>query len=526
MQRFERNHPAAILQIWVMQIKAWVLPLFVLFLSSGRESGPAIWIRLALVAAVLLLLGAYSVFRWMHRRFSIEGGILHFQDGVFIRKSREIPISAIQTVNLSRSPLQRLFGTTEIKVDTGHVGGNEAEVTVIVSMSRAIELEAMLAGEHRSEFRSEHRSDFQSEQRIGRRSASLSETGLPAGAVEKNPSDVELSVGSPRENEKRASAPRFSHTVTSGSLLMAGITSNAVFAGIALLVSAWSMLDDLVGSLFPHLGEELVIGAENAFRAQQQMGALILFILVLICGYAVVSSCAAAIGFLIRWYGFRVERDEDTLHLSFGLISLKQYHLPIQRIHVVHIRQTPMRRLLGTCSVHVESAGYGNEKGEVNLLIPYMRQCDAADLISRMLPDLSANPQWIHPPKRALRRFLLQYLFLPLGVALPITFLVPHGMWSLAALPIITLAAFLNYRTTGCSLDGQVLSLQRGGFWTTHTRIRLRGIQAITAESSGFLRRARLFSLTVAYRGNTMGSTATASYLDNAHQQALLDLMR
>lgn len=499
MMRYERNHFTSFLQIWILQLKSWVFPLFFMMVSGGKDGAISLLLRFSILGGFLLLLAIYAVVRWSKRGFRLEEGMLYLRDGVFVRKTREVPLSTISTINLSRSLTQRLFGTTELKLDTGHAVGNNTEISLVLSSKRAQEVQSELSaapqkGEHLSE------DEFHSAQ------------GMPSV-----PKVVQL--GSIQNGT-------LIHAVKPGSLLLAGLTSNAVLAGIAVFFSFYNLMDDLQNLLFPNLTEQLLSGAESLFSNQFFFWRIAQTILMLIGVYAVISSLAAAIGFLIRWYGFRIHKTDRHLIITYGLLQLKQYKLPLDRIQVVHLRQTPLRRIFSSCSLHVESVGYGNEKGEANLLVPYLRTADAKELMGNLVAGFNGQLALERPPKRSWRRYLVRASILPIFVAIPTTFLLSWGGWFWLLLPIGLISGTIAYHTTGFGYDESVVCLKSGGFWSQTTWVRHKGIQSISRNMNPFLRKAHLASVVVGYRGSTMGLSASAAYLEEADVEKLMSLVR
>lgn len=105
----------------------------------------------------------------------------------------------------------------------------------------------------------------------------------------------------------------------------------------------------------------------------------------IIIGVAAVFSLAiAAIVFLCTWWSWRhlfyqITPDEFTLYS--GIFSKKQVHVPYQRIQSVDQRATLVQRVLGLCTVQIETAGGSTNKAVV---VPYVTK-DRAEWLRREL---------------------------------------------------------------------------------------------------------------------------------------------
>ena len=111
-------------------------------------------------------------------------------------------------------------------------------------------------------------------------------------------------------------------------------------------------------------------------------GAAIAFIIVGIT--AVGAALVAALAFLGTWWSWRhlyyqITPDEFTLYS--GIFNKKQVHVPYQRIQSVDQRATLLQRVLGVCTVQIETAGGSSNKAVV---VPYVTR-DRAEWLRREL---------------------------------------------------------------------------------------------------------------------------------------------
>lgn len=132
---------------------------------------------------------------------------------------------------------------------------------------------------------------------------------------------------------------------------------------MALVVS----IGPAAGSLIEDLGN---IDASN-MGLPIIFGATVLFLLILeglIIG-------AAAIGYRYRWYEFGVSEFSS----YWGIFNKNRSHIPYQRIQSVNEKMSLLQRIVGVCTVTVETAGGENNKA---LVIPYVEK-SAAERIRR-----------------------------------------------------------------------------------------------------------------------------------------------
>lgn len=132
---------------------------------------------------------------------------------------------------------------------------------------------------------------------------------------------------------------------------------------IALVVS----IGPAAGSLIEDLGN---VDASN-MGLPIIFGATVLFLLIL----EGVIIGVAAIGYRYRWYEFGVSEFSS----YWGIFNKNRSHIPYQRIQSVNEKMSLLQRIVGVCTVTVETAGGENNKA---LVIPYVEK-SAAERIRR-----------------------------------------------------------------------------------------------------------------------------------------------
>lgn len=132
---------------------------------------------------------------------------------------------------------------------------------------------------------------------------------------------------------------------------------------VALVVS----IGPAAGSLIEDLGN---IDASN-MGLPIIFGATVLFLLIL----EGIIIGAAAIGYRYRWYEFGVSEFSS----YWGIFNKNRSHIPYQRIQSVNEKMSLLQRIVGVCTVTVETAGGENNKA---LVIPYVEK-SAAERIRR-----------------------------------------------------------------------------------------------------------------------------------------------
>jgi putative membrane protein len=83
------------------------------------------WLPAIIIGALVLGL-VTSIASWAFTRYRVEGGEVHIDSGVFIRRSRQVRIDRLQAIDIVQPLLARAFGLAELKLDMA--GGSEGRV--------------------------------------------------------------------------------------------------------------------------------------------------------------------------------------------------------------------------------------------------------------------------------------------------------------------------------------------------------------------------------------------------------------
>lgn len=121
-----RPSPKAKLLWTVQSASGWVVPLVAVIVWAVVDSGHRGWQLLA--ACAVLVTGAIGVavvpwWRYAVHRWEITAEAVYTRVGWLSQESRVAPISRVQTVDIERGPLERLFGLATVTVTTASSAG-------------------------------------------------------------------------------------------------------------------------------------------------------------------------------------------------------------------------------------------------------------------------------------------------------------------------------------------------------------------------------------------------------------------
>ncbi|WP_340105560.1 PH domain-containing protein [Rhodohalobacter sp. 8-1] len=351
MYDFQRQHPIAAISRAFTMIRGNLITIIVfLFIGAQSES----FSFLLMIGGGFLLLMISGVLDWWRFLFKVEEGEMHIKRGIFVRKNIYLTKDRVQVIDISSGVIQRLFGLVKIDIQTAG------------STSRAAIIEAV---------------PLETAKEIKQK---LSRNGN--GQAE----DEQAKTDSNRVNV---------YGLPNKDLLIAASTSGRF--GIALSV---------LGTLFSQI--EPVIRESNLFEylfsllPSQTDTFMIITIIVMFVSVAWLISFFST---LFMYGDFSLEINDDEMIISRGILEKKRITVPYKRIQALFVTEGIIRQPLGYCSVHIHSAGYGDEQGSgAIVLFPLIKRDKVESLIEKVVPHYDVSLPGITPPKRALRRYIFR----------------------------------------------------------------------------------------------------------------------
>lgn len=435
------------------------------------------------VLAIPALIGAaakYALYRWR-----VDAGELLLRSGVLNRQNRVIPLARVQNVEVRQSLLQRVFGVAEVRVETAGTGLQAEAVLSVLGVGEAQSL----------------RTDLLARRRAQAAAVPADAAGEAADAVQ----PVERPAVEPLAR------------LSTWDLLLAGATANEAGVIAAAAAGLLQFTEELPGDVFERVIRDAVQRTEGAYAVVGIAGVLLLM---------VVGWMISIAGSLVRYHGFTLAVDGGEMRKRYGLLTVHEASVPLQRVQAIRLEETFLRRWLGLASLMIETAGGSpGQRGGAEAFVPIARRGDVGRLMRGIFADAQvdgAQFQPVHPAaeRRLRRRYLLTFLLLwaPFWAARWFD-VQPGGMMApylAVLLPLPWLMARWQYASRGWALPpGYVLA--RSGVLNRVTWIVPdRKLQTLHVLDSPFQRRLGLSTLVV----DTAAGGRQAAVIDLAHSTA------
>lgn len=537
-----RCHFSMIFERAVTMLKQ-LIPTIILLFVSLRNLRP-LWIIVG-IGAIILLASGYLILLWRRTFVYTSEDQLIVSTGVFWKKQTAIPFEKINTVDLSRNVLQRLLGTSRLKVDSGavKVAKSSSELDLVFSLEQARTLRKhilQLADSARQKEQDSNTGIISSHpgnvENITAAEDRITETDQTwhhgdADSSEKKPSAAaffgvnELEEDTDYESSENSEQER-SYQAGISSLIIYALTKSKIAAGLLAVISFFAIFDEF-------LTDDLISQAEKGLKRaaetimSQQTALLILFAIIIILSIYIIANIITIIMTIIKYYHFRARRSSDHLYIRYGLLTEKSFSMPVRNIHAIIIKQSLIRRRLGMVSIEVQSIGYGDDDKETALLLPLVKADESASLLQLLLPEYSVVTELNTSPRKALRRFLMvPVLIVLLVVVIPSLIWFRPGLLSLLLiLPLVILTRWLGYKNAAIGYNANVVEIRNGSWHSSLYRIKTEAVQTIGTRAHPLLRRAGLAHYELNYHAPVLSSSVWTSFLEDKHLNKLRTLL-
>ena len=401
------------------------------------------------VAGVALIV-AYGLARWFTTSYRIGPEEVTLRTGVLQRSVLSLPRNRIRSVSTDARLLHRLLGLTVLRVSTGREATGDT----------AFALDAVPAGD------------------VPRLRAVLLADSLPP-----QPSGRVLAAWQP-------SWLRY---------------SPLTFTGLAMIAAALGVISQS-GLLRPLRDSAVLRAGEGAAEGLGVWGAVAVG-----AGVVLVASVALSVTqSLLTYANLMLRRDGEVLHLSHGLLRVREHTYDMRRLRGGTLREPLLVRLFGGARLDAVMTGVAGA-GEASQLLPPCPRATAeavlVDLIER--PDVVTGALTPHGPA-AIRRRWVRALALPVvasvgaGIA---ALTVGIGVWVWPVLVLLSaFSVFLavdRSRSLGHRVGGGWLVARAGSMQRRRDCVAGPGIVGWTVRQSWPQRRAGVATLVAATAAGT-----------------------
>ena len=306
-------------------------------------------------AAVIIigLLTTFAFIQWRKFRYRIRSNQLDVKRGLFFTKKNEIPLNRIQNIRFEQPFYFKPLKLAVLVIETAGSSKDEARLSAIDAQHAHV---------------------------------------LKQQLLQLNPHEVESSQ-QPKNVDAAAEDMSINQPIITRSLkelILFGFYQNNFiwFAIIAGPIAGQIQWEEIAQTrLFQQLITWVNHTTHESFMLQ-----LVLFVGIFIAGYLLFSAISI-LASVLKYYPYTLDKRQETLQRSGGVIAHQQDALAIKRIQVIHFHQPLLARMVNRWTLYLKQVK-GNEieeKTQKHMLIPAVKP-NEVERIFKPLTSLSQNP--------------------------------------------------------------------------------------------------------------------------------------
>ncbi len=522
-----RLHPLSWIFITAISVKGLLFPLILVMFASGAnplaryELLGMILVIPAFVAA-LLKQGIYSY------RFTEEELVI--RDGILIKKVRHIPYDRVHNIALVQNPFHRMLGVASARVETA-AGGEPEAVMRVLTLAAVDELHRYALGSGRAVGDSKTVAD----ESVVAPVAPVATSDASVGTIASSDASTSLAAGTATVTPTVVLRLPPSEFVRLGLISNRGLVVVAAFFGLISQAQWWEQdweaYYETARETAPAWTSWLLDPASLTARISIGVGLVLLFLVLL--------RLFSVAWYLVKYYGFTLQRDDEGLRTEFGLLTRVSSLIPVHRIQLLTTSASLLHRWFGRTAIDVETAGASEGGSDLGTqlagsglkanrqwLAPIIDPDEAVSLIRTLMPEVDLDAvEWSPLDPRAARRLLKKAALVlapPTGGVMillhftPIPLSALHGLWLPAiALPVIYLGVTGWVRNAAYALTDEAVFFRSGWLGRKTSVVRFDKMQTVKMSESPFDRRHRMASVAVDTAGaGKIGHRIDIPYLD------------
>lgn len=441
-----RNHISVVLE--QLGAASWVVFVLLLtnvddvvhFLEDGNseEINMTVLITGTVLFGILVLVCTYQLLLWSKTYISICDNSIVVERNTIHKKKNTIGIKNISNVNTEQNLLEMLLGTCKVKLDTNSMStADQTDVKIVLKKADAEQLKGYIMKLMR-QYKGEEESAETEEVMVWDLEAQTKDIVLH-GFLSINLFSVLVAVGS--------------------------------FVGVVGIVTA---------------------AASKISTGESLTG---IFLSIMMAASMCVSAIWDIVKGFIRYYGFKIARKEDKLHIHYGLFKKVAYTIPIEKINGMILRQSLTARITGQYMAEIINIGMGDDAAETEaFLFPYCKKEVMNTRLKRLLPEFEHTVQMDYEkqPKEIWLAWLwptfLYLLFAVFATVVGMIYMPKYSKWMLGGAVLVSLWALLlvivYYRTAGSRFGKEEMVLVQGYFSKTYCFVPYKKIQYVELKQN------------------------------------------
>ncbi|MGI1998650.1 PH domain-containing protein [Shewanella frigidimarina] len=411
-------------------------------------------------SVLLILVTIFAIIEWRKFRFRLHNHQLEVKRGLIFTKKDEIPLSRIQNIRYEQPFYFKPLSLGTLVIETAGSKKDEAHLAALDTLQA---------------------------QTLKRLLLNLSHTKVTS-------TDELPNVNSQQNIDNTQPIVRKSLA----DLVLFGFYQNnfiwfAVIAGPIAGQIDWDKIFD------SPLAQQFWLWVQQ--QTHQNIGLQTIMLIVALVAIYSLFSLISIVAAILKYYPYQLDKHDDTLQRSGGVISHQQDALAIKRIQLVQVQQPAIARLFNRWTLYFKQVkGHEVEqKTKQHMLVPSVKSTEIESLLDS-IPQLSGGASALPNSYKPIHiNWLTKRIVLPLFPAIVLTIVGYYGHHSLEffeftwfAATMIMLAIYIRYKQWGYLVANKVIWQHSGFFGQQWKRVAFEKVQHVKITQTNSQKHAQL----------------------------------
>ncbi|MGX9460819.1 PH domain-containing protein [Shewanella sp. A14] len=410
-------------------------------------------------SVLLILVTLFAIIEWRKFRFRLNHHQLEVKRGLIFTKKDEIPLSRIQNIRYEQPFYFKPLSLGTLIIETAGSKKDEAHLAAL---------------------------DTQQAQTLKRLLLNLSHAETTSADEQQDNTQANINNTQPIVRKRLS------------DLILFGFYQNNFiwFAVIAGPIAGQIDWDKMFSS---PLAQQFWLWFQQ--QTHQNIGLQTIMVIVALFVIYSLFSLISILAAILKYHPYQLDKHDDSLQRSGGVISHQQDGLSIKRIQLIHVQQPVMARLFNRWTLYFKQVkGHEVEqKTKQHMLIPSVKSDEVESLLAK-IPQLCGGATAL--PKRYTPihiNWLIKRIIWPL---LAVTLLTTIGYYDNQSIgffefiwfftTMLVLATYIRYKQWGYVISDQVIWQHTGFFGQQWKRIAFEKVQHVKITQTRNQKRSKL----------------------------------
>ena len=411
-------------------------------------------------SVLLILVTIFAIIEWRKFRFRLHNHQLEVKRGLIFTKKDEIPLSRIQNIRYEQPFYFKPLSLGTLVIETAGSKKDEAHLAALDTLQA---------------------------QTLKRLLLNLSHTKVT--------STDELQQANSQQNIDNTQ-PIVRKSLA--DLVLFGFYQNnfiwfAVIAGPIAGQIDWDKIFD------SPLAQQFWLWVQQ--QTHQNIGLQTIMLIVALFAIYSLFSLISIVAAILKYHPYQLDKHDETIQRSGGVISHQQDALAIKRIQLVQVQQPAIARLFNRWTLYFKQVkGHEVEqKTKQHMLVPSVKSTEIESLLAS-IPQLSGGASALPNSYKPIHiNWLTKRIVLPLFPAIVLTIVGYYGHHSLEffeftwfAATMIMLAIYIRYKQWGYVVADKVIWQHSGFFGQQWKRVAFEKVQHVKITQTKSQKHAQL----------------------------------